>query len=224
MVILKLKERPRAVKKLQAAAAVGQRYLMECYQEAFSRRGFSTAQVLLTWDDLAVRKRFLNAKRTLNQIQDWGLLPIVNENDTVATDEIRFGDNDKLSGLLSVLVEADLLVILSNTNGLFAGGDSKKPDRRISRVERMDPSIFSHARENKTSFTVGGMASKLSAIRMSVSSGIPVFLANGRDQQVLSRLFKGEDLGTLFTPDFNKRQSKKSWISHFMNHIEAGRG
>src|SRR3989338_3021457 len=113
MTILKMKERPKTMEGLQGAAAVGQRYLMQCYEEAFSKRGFSTAQVLLTWDDLAVESRFMNAKRSLNEIQKWGLVPIINENDTVATDEIRFGDNDRLSSLLAILIEADVQVVLS---------------------------------------------------------------------------------------------------------------
>ena len=112
MMILKEKNRPKTMEGLQAAAAVGQRYLMQCYEESFSKKGFSTAQVLLTWDDMAHPKRFLNAKRTLKEIQKRGLVPIINENDTVATDEIRFGDNDRLSALLSILVEADLMFFI----------------------------------------------------------------------------------------------------------------
>src|SRR3989338_777878 len=200
MTILKLRARPKTMEALQAAAAAGQRYLMQCYEEAFAKDGFSTAQVLLTWGDLAQRKRFLNAKRTLAQIQKWGLVPIINENDTVATDEIRFGDNDRLSSLLSILVEADVLVILSDTNGLCSEASACRSGHRIAVVRKMTDSIFSHVRERKNSFTVGGMRSKLNAIRMSGNAGIPVFLANGRDKRVLSRIFDGEDIGTLFVP------------------------
>jgi glutamate 5-kinase len=220
MTILKFKKRPASMQALQACAAVGQRYLMQCYEEAFSRKGFSTAQVLLTWDDLALRKRFLNAKHTLSQIQSWGLVPVINENDTVATDEIRFGDNDRLSSLLSILVEADVLVILSDTNGLYAEGKRHDKTSRIQIVERMEESVFSHAKENKNSFTVGGMSAKLKAIGASVSSGIPVFLANGRDPKVLTRIFKAEDIGTLFVPHLKKAHAKKNWIEHFVNHIQ----
>ncbi len=219
MTILKLKERPRSMEGLQASAAIGQRYLMQCYEEAFSRYGFSTAQILLTWDDLAVRKRFLNAKHTLGQIRKWGLVPVINENDTVATDEIRFGDNDKLSSLLSILVEADVLVILSDTNGLYAGRDGGQKGERIQIVERMEASVFSHALDSKNLFTVGGMHSKLKAIQMSVSSGIPVFLADGRDRNVLTRIFEGEDIGTLFVPHLKKGHARKNWLKHFINHI-----
>lgn len=219
MTILKMKARPKTMEGLQGSAAVGQRYLMQCYEEAFSKKGFSTAQVLLTWDDLAQKKRFLNAKRTLKEIQKWGLVPIINENDTVATDEIRFGDNDRLSSLLAILIEADVQVILSDTNGLFSGGRSRARNR-IPVVEKIEMAIFSHAKDSKNPFTVGGMHSKLSSIRMSVTSGIPVFLADGRDNQVLMRIFDGEDIGTLFLPDLKKGQTRQNWLRHFLRHIK----
>ncbi|MBI4431889.1 MAG: glutamate 5-kinase [Candidatus Omnitrophica bacterium] len=216
MTLLKLKSRPSSMQGLQAAAAVGQRYLMQCYEEAFARYGFSTAQVLLTWDDMVSPKRYLNAKNTLKQIQDWGRVPIINENDTVATDEIRFGDNDRLSSLLAILIQADALVILSNTNGLYRGGDH---GRRIPIVEKMGTDIFAHAREKKNDFTVGGMDSKLKAIRTSVTSGIPVFLADGRQKNILSSLFQGEDTGTLFLPQLKKHSAKKNWLTHLKRHL-----
>lgn len=220
MSILKTKRRPTAIEGLQAAAAIGQRYLMQTYEEAFVKHGFSTAQVLLTWDDLSQKKRFHNAKHTLDQIQKWGLVPIINENDTVATDEIRFGDNDRLSSLLSILVEADVLVILSDTDGLYAHGNHGVAGDRIKIVERMEASIFSHVNDNKNSFTVGGMSSKLRAIQTGVSSGIPVFLACGRDKKVLSRLFAGEDIGTFFAPD-QKRSGKKNWVRNLIMHLRS---
>ncbi len=218
MTLLKEKERPKTMEGLQAAAAVGQRYLMQCYEEAFSRHGFSTAQVLLTWDDMANSKRFMNAKRALGEIQKRGLVPIINENDTVATDEIRFGDNDRLSALLSILIEADALVILSDTDGLYTRNGSKE---RIKLVEKMSESVFSHVSDTKNSFTVGGMRSKLEAIRMGTSSGIPVFLADGRQARVLTRLFKGEDLGTFFLPSVKKGKARKDWMVHFLNHVHS---
>lgn len=219
MTILGLKERPKTMQGLQAAAAVGQRYLMQCYEEAFSKKGFSTAQMLLTWDDLAHRRRFLNARHTLEEIQKWNIVPVINENDTVATDEIRFGDNDRLSGLLSILIEADVLVILSDTDGLYsnAGG---RPER-IQVVKKMKDSIFSHVRESKNSFTVGGMRSKLAAVAMCVDAGIPVFLANGRGRNVLGRVFEGEDIGTFFVP--GKSGSRKDWSEHFADHVRRAR-
>ncbi|OGW80952.1 MAG: glutamate 5-kinase [Omnitrophica bacterium RIFCSPHIGHO2_02_FULL_51_18] len=222
MTLLGLKERPKRMEGLQAAAAAGQRYLMQCYEEAFSRRGFSTAQVLLTWDDLSEKKRFMNAKRALKQIQGWGLVPVINENDTVATDEIRFGDNDRLSSLLSILVHADVLVILSNTNGLYADGNPKNPKSRIQLVQRMGDWVFARAKDKRTKFTVGGMRSKLKAVHTCVSSGIPVFLANGRDKKVLARIFKGEDLGTFFVPHLKKGAVRKNWLKHYAHHLRSG--
>ncbi|MBI2095442.1 MAG: glutamate 5-kinase [Candidatus Omnitrophica bacterium] len=223
MTLLGMKKRPKTMEGLQAAAAVGQRYLMQCYEEAFSARGFSTAQVLLTWEDLAHSSRFLNAKRTLRKIQKWGLVPVINENDTVATDEIRFGDNDRLSALLSVLVEADLLVILSDTDGLYQDGRRGHPRYRLRHVPRMDRSVFSHVKDRKNAMTVGGMRSKLKAIDIGVSSGIPVVLADGRMPRVLSRIFRGEDVGTLFLPEKPPGAAHGNWTAHFVRHINKGR-
>ena len=219
MTLLKMTKRPTTMEALQGAAAVGQRYLMQCYEEAFSRKGFSTAQMLLTWADLAERERFLNAKRTLREIQKWGVVPVINENDTVATDEIRFGDNDRLSSLLAILMQADLLIILSDTDGLYAGGRTGRA-HRIRLVKEMGAPIFLHVREGKNSFTVGGMRSKLKAIRMSVASGVPVFLANGRDPGILADIFNGEDVGTFFMPRLKKRPAGESWISHFVRQLK----
>lgn len=215
MTLMRMPRRPKSMQSLQAAAAVGQRYLMQCYEEAFSRGGFSTAQVLLTWDDLAAEKRFMNAKRTIHEIQRLRHVPVINENDTVATDEIRFGDNDRLSSLLAILLEAELLVILSDTNGFYTSGRKDDGDKRIRLVERIDD-VFGHVSDRKTVFTVGGMRSKLNAIRTSVCAGIPVFLADGRQTNVLRKIFDGEDIGTFFAP----KRGKKNWIKHFKSHLK----
>ncbi|HXV19346.1 MAG TPA: glutamate 5-kinase, partial [Candidatus Omnitrophota bacterium] len=169
--------------------------------------------------DLAQRKRFLNAKHTLTQILKWGVVPIINENDTVATEEIRFGDNDRLSSLISILLEADAQVILSDTNGLYADGKHASEKDRIKIVERMEESVFSHVQDRKNSFTVGGMNSKLKAIHMSVNAGIPVFLANGREKNVLTKIFKGEDIGTLFVPHLKKVGGRRDWLKEFVGHV-----
>lgn len=223
MSIMKLKTRPSAMQELQAAAAIGQRSLMQFYEQAFVKKRFSTAQILLTWDDLANKERFINAKHTIAQILKWGLVPVINENDTVATDEIRFGDNDRLSSLIAILMEADCLVILSDTDGLYAGGDRTKRDNRIQVVESMDAAVFGHIKDNQNAFTVGGMKAKLKSIDAAVNAGIPVFLAGGRDRQVLKRIFNGEDIGTLFVPKI-KRGQGKDWLAHFVEHIQAARG
>lgn len=217
MTILGMKKRPTAMEELQGAAAVGQRFLMQCYEEAFSKRGRSTAQLLLTWDDVAEEKRFTNARHTLKAIQKWGLVPVVNENDTVATDEIRFGDNDTLSSLLAILVEADALVILSDTDGLYAGGEKGDTKRRFSDVVKIDEAIFSHVRDGKSTFTVGGMSAKLRAIQKCTTSGIPVILADGRRDDVFLRLLRGEEVGTLFRPEKTKRTGR-AWIRQLRRH------
>ena len=219
MTILKEKKRPKTMEGLQAAAAVGQRCLMQCYEEAFSKRGFSTAQVLLTWEDLADPKRFMNAKRTLNEIRRRGIVPVINENDTVATEEIRFGDNDRLSALISILIETDALIILSDTNGLYADGHGS--GKRLPVVEKVDSTVFRHVKDRKTDVTRGGMRSKLNAVLTCTSSGIPVFLADGRQKGVLKELFSGTDLGTFFPPVVKKGRLRKNWIYHFLNHVNV---
>ncbi len=219
MTILKLKERPAQMRELQGSAAVGQRYLMQCYEKAFSKKGFSTAQVLLTWDDMANEKRYLNARHTLKQIQDWGIVPVVNENDTVATDEIRFGDNDRLSSLLSILIEADCLVILSDTNGLYAGGKERLEKNRLKIIERVDDEIFGHVQESRSALTVGGMGAKLKSVYTATASGIPVILADGREKNILGKIFKGEDVGTFFKPESRKARAR-SWSENFAEHVK----
>lgn len=219
MTLLRLKNRPKKMEELQAAAAIGQRYLMQCYEQSFSRYGFSTAQVLLTWDDLAKSKRYMNAKRTLHQIQAWGSVPIINENDTVATDEIRFGDNDRLSSLLAILVEADLLIILSDTDGLYSHGDKVSKAHRIPMVEVLSKTIFSHAKDSANCFTVGGMNSKLRSIHKCVEAGIPVFLAHGRERRVINRLMAHEDVGTFFVPNIRGKKAK-DWVGHFLDGLK----
>ena len=204
MTILRQRKRPRRMQALQAAAAVGQRYLMQCWEQAFSRRGYSTAQVLLTRDDIRQKQRSMNAKHTLKEIQRRGIVPIINENDTVATEEIRFSDNDHLSVLISILLKAKTLVILSDTDGLHANGHHS--GRRIPVVRRIDAAIWAHVRDRQTDVTRGGMRSKLKAIRQCVSAGIPVFLAHGRAPRVLSRLFAGDSLGTRFLPSRSRRR------------------
>lgn len=217
MSLMKFRRRPKTMQGLQAAAAVGQRYLMQCYEEAFSRNGYSTAQVLLTWDDVADERRCLNARRTLREIQKWRHVPIINENDTVATDEIRFGDNDTLSALIAILIGADALIILSDTDGLYAGADRSDAGKRFTDVPKMSESIYSHASDKKNRFTVGGMTAKLKAIHKATGCGIPVALADGRERGVLMKLYRGEAAGTLFRPETGKK-SGHGWLRKLQNH------
>lgn len=193
MTLLRQKNRPTTMEGLQAAAAIGQRYLMQCWEEAFSKYKYSTAQVLLTRDDMVDEKRRMNAKKTLNEIQRLSHVPIINENDTVATEEIKFGDNDQLSAMLAKLIQADLLIILSDTDGLYDSADNK-----ISVVEADDSSIFSHVKDSKSRFTVGGMKSKLEAIRSCTESGISVILTSGTTKNILRRIERKEGFGTYF--------------------------
>ncbi len=195
MTLLRQKTRPSTMEGLQAFAAIGQRFLMQCWEEAFSKNRYSTAQVLLTRDDMVDEKRRLNAKKTLNEIQKLKHVPIVNENDTVATEEIKFGDNDRLSAMLAELIQADLLVILSDTDGLY---DAEK--KRIPVVKDLNESIFSHVNDKKSHFTVGGMKSKLEAIKACTDSGISVVLTSGTTSNLMQRIVKEEDCGTRFEP------------------------
>ena len=193
MTLLNQKTRPSTMEGLQAAAAIGQRYLMQCWEEGFSKYGHSTAQVLLTRDDLIDKKRRENAKKTLNEIQRLKHVPIVNENDTVATEEIKFGDNDRLSAMLAEAIQADHLVILSDTDGLY---DDR--GKRIREVRDLDESIFAHVNDKKSDFTVGGMKSKLEAIRSCTKAGISVTLTSGTTTNLLRRIERNEPFGTRF--------------------------
>ena len=193
MTLMRQKTRPSSMEGLQALAAIGQRYLMQCWEEALSRHKYSTAQVLLTRDDMVDEKRRLNAKKTLNEIQRLKHVPIINENDTVATEEIKFGDNDQLSAMLAELIQADLLLILSDTDGLYDGAGQK-----LSVVQANDSSIFSHVKDKKSDFTVGGMRSKLEAIRKCTGAGISVVLTSGTTTNILRRIEKDELFGTRF--------------------------
>ncbi len=187
------KTRPTSIEGLQAFAAIGQRYLMQCWEKAFAKHKYSTAQILLTREDITDEKRRANAIKTLNEIQKLRHVPIINENDTVATEEIKFGDNDQLSAMLANLIKADLLVILSDTDGLY-----DNHQRKIPVVDELNESIFSHVNDKKTDFTVGGMKSKLEAIQSCTASGIPVILASGGTSGIMRRIENKENFGTYF--------------------------
>ena len=193
MTLLNEKNRPSTMEGLQAFAAIGQRYLMQCWEAAFSKFDYSTAQILLTREDLTDKQRSENAKKTLNEIHKLKHVPIINENDTVATEEIKFGDNDRLSAMLAELIGADLLVIFSDTDGLYDG-----QKRKIPVVNKLDESIFSHVTDKKSNFTVGGMKSKLEAIQSCTNSGIPVILASGTTSGIMRLMERKENFGTYF--------------------------
>jgi glutamate 5-kinase len=205
--ILRLTKRPKQIDELAALASLGQISLMQAYQDAFSTIGKNCGQVLLTWDDFDKRSRFLHAKKTIGRLLEYKITAIINENDSVSTEEIKFGDNDKLSALVANLVCADLLIILTDVDGLHDHAHKK-----IELVEKVDQSILRLACPSKKFSCVGGMYTKLEAIKLANDSGIPAVLANGRKFDVLAGLLKQEAIGTYFCAG-DRRLAKKNWIA-----------
>jgi glutamate 5-kinase len=213
MHVLGLKERPRAIPQKQACAAVGQSGLMRAYEEAFSPLARRVGQILLAADDLADRRRFLNARNTLRALLAAKVVPVVNENDTVTVDEIRFGDNDTLSALVTNVVEADLLVILSDIDGLYDADPRREPSARlIPEIDEVDDDLRKKA-GGAGAFGSGGMTTKLEAARKAALFGVPTVIANGRAADVLVRVAAGEPLGTHFRPREGRLASRKHWIA-----------
>jgi len=195
MSILALSNRPKDLRGLQAAAAIGQHELMHVYKLALKKQKLNCAQLLLTWDDF-LDKRYLNAKNTLNTLLQLKCVPIINENDTVATEEIRFGDNDQLSALVSILVDAQLLIILSDVEGLL-----DKDKRVIRRVDKITAQIKSLAAPTSKKTSVGGMVTKISAARIATEAGIPCVIANGAKRGVIMDVATNPfSQGTIFIP------------------------
>ena len=211
---LGLTKRPTDLPQEQALAAVGQIRLMALYENSFAGYQKQVAQVLLTHEDLANRKRYLNAKHTLKTLLDWNIIPIVNENDTVAVDEMKFGDNDQLSALVATLMEMDLLVILSDVDGLFDRDPRANEDARLMPVVTDLAAAKKAAQDTRPSdLGRGGMFSKLCAAEQASHAGIPTIIANGREREVLSGLFDGtRESGTLVLPEENRLTSRKHWI------------
>ncbi len=206
--------RPSALHDLQAAAAVGQMGLVQVYESRFQRHGLHTAQVLLTHDDLADRHRYLNARSTLRSLVGLGVVPVINENDTVATDEIRFGDNDTLAALVANLVEADLLVILTDQRGLFDRDPRVHADAKlVSEGRAGDPALDAMAGTSGGVLGRGGMATKVRAAARAARSGTSTIIASGRETEVLLRLARGEDLGTLLSADQEPLAARKQWLA-----------
>lgn len=206
---LGLSQRPKELPFLQAAAAIGQSRLMHYYQEAFNRRDQLIAQVLLTAEDLKDRRRHINARNTFESLLSHGVIPIVNENDTVAVDEIKFGDNDQLSALVSNLIKADLLIILTDQDGFLKDGSV------LSTVFEIGEHIRQAAGESRDWKGTGGMQSKLNAARIMMRSGECMVIANGRTRGIVKDILQGDEVGTLFVPKREKMSGKKRWIAHF---------
>jgi glutamate 5-kinase len=183
---------------LQALAAIGQVVLMEAYRDTMAGKGYNVGQILLTWDDFRNKRRLRNLLNTFNTLLSLGVIPIINENDTIAVDEIKFGDNDTLSALVAKYMQADLLVLLSDVNGLYAGDPKSPGSKLISCVETITQEIERLASEGHGGF--GGMATKLKAAKLATDAGIPMVIANGSDEKALERIIAGEKIGTIFIP------------------------
>ncbi len=212
---LGLKTKPRDIKHKQAVAAVGQSTLMWAYERSFAKWSKKVAQVLLTRDDFADRKRYINSKNTLLTLISYRVFPIINENDTVATDEIKFGDNDQLASLVASLIEAERLVILSDVDGLYTEDPKRSAEAKlIEYVEEITPDIEDRAGGAGSGVGTGGMYSKVLAAKRAVNHGILVHIVSGRKEGILLGLMEGEKSGTLFKPKAEKLSSRKGWIAY----------
>ena len=206
--------RPQTIPQKQAAAAIGQTRIIRDYKETFQGLNYNVAQVLLTRDDLSNRRRYLNARNTVMTLLEYGVTPIVNENDTVVVEEIRFGDNDNLSALVTTLVEADLLIILSDVDGFYERDPTDDPTAQlIPIIERVTPDIEALGGNSSGDLGTGGMSTKLKAAKRAALSGVGTLIVNGRTPDILKRIFSGEDVGSYFLPAQSKLTAKKHWIA-----------
>lgn len=211
---LGLTRRPRTMPEKQACAAVGQGILMHMYEKLFAEYGIVVAQVLLTRDDFSSRPRFLNARHALHTLLQMGVIPIVNENDTVATEEIRLGDNDTLSAMVAALVEADLLLLLSDIEGLYTANPRQdKTAQLIEFVREITPELERSAGGAGSHLGTGGMVTKLQAARIATSSGVAMVIANGSRENVIRAIMRGEKIGTFFLPRETPLQMRKKWLA-----------
>lgn len=205
-------ERPNSVHGLQVAAAVGQTGLVQAYESQFQEYGRNTAQILLDHDDISNRERYLNVRNTLQELIKLGVIPVINENDTVATDQIRFGDNDTLAALVANIIDADLLVILTDQDGLFDADPRKNPNANlVTNGNSQDESLLELAGSSST-LGRGGMITKLKAAKLAARSGANTVIAGGRVNQILSRLSEGEELGTMLISDKEPIAARKQWL------------
>ena len=215
-------KRPAAIHALQAAAAVGQMGLVQAYETAFARFGLHTAQILLTHEDLADRRRYLNARSTLLTLLGLGVIPIINENDTVTTDEIRLGDNDTLGALVTNLIEADVLLLLTDQDGLYNADPRKDPAAKlVHRAQAGDPALEVIASGAGSGLGRGGMLTKVLAAKRAARSGASTVIANGQGDQILTRLAAGEAIGTELAAETLTLAARKQWLA---DHVRlAGR-
>jgi len=216
MGLLGLKERPKDLSHLQAAAATGQAHLIHIYDKAFRPHGYHAAQLLLTANDFKSRGRYLNVRNTLLTLTEYPVIPIVNENDTVSTAEIKLGDNDRLAAMVAGLIQADLLIILSVVEGLLTAEPSNPASQRIPLVERFDDELLNLVGASKSSRGTGGMGTKLEAVRTATAVGANVIIANGKRPNVLDEILSGADVGTLFLGGGGVLSEWKRWIGYTM--------
>jgi glutamate 5-kinase len=200
MGLLGMKNRPKSLPEQQACAALGQGHLMKAYEECFKKNGFHAAQILLTWEDIREKRRYLNAANTLHVLLNKKAVPVINENDTVSVDEIKFGDNDKLSALVASLVSADLLIMLTDVKGLYV--DDKKTVAGV--VKDIHAGLERMACGTDKECSRGGMKAKLDAAKIAVRSGIDCVIADGREKDILLKIVSGKKIGTLFQASKNK--------------------
>jgi len=211
---LGLKTRPKTLHELQAAASVGQMGLIRVFDDSFQQHGLHASQVLLTHDDLSDRQRYLNARSTLLTLLNFGVVPVINENDTVATEEIRFGDNDTLAALVANLIEAELLIILTDQKGLFTGDPGLYPDAQlISEISVNDDSLDKMAGDSRSGLGRGGMHTKIRAARLASRSGAATVIAAGVSSNVITDVISGANLGTYFLPDIEPLVARKRWLA-----------
>ncbi len=211
---LGMRERPSDIPGMQAAASVGQGKLIHLYSQLFAEFAIEVGQVLLTQYDVTHRTQYLNARNTLDRLLQLGVIPIVNENDTVAVDEIKFGDNDTLAALVAGLIKADLLIALTDIDGLHTADPKKDQEATlIHKVERITPEIEKLAADTDSELSVGGMQTKIKAAKIAMTSQVGMIIANGRASNVITQIYHGKEVGTYFAPQERKVPSSKHWIA-----------
>lgn len=212
---LGLGHRPTDLRQLQACAAVGQSFLMRAYEECLARHGIHTGQILLTAGDFDNRTRYLNVRNTIHTLFEWNCLPIINENDTVSVAEIRFGDNDKLAAMVTNLIQAPLLILLTVVDGLYSADPRDDPDAKlVPTVASLDQHVMQMAGSGRSTLGTGGMRSKLRAARIATASGESVIMANGATPGILDTILAAEPVGTLFLPHGNSLSAWKRWLGY----------
>lgn len=217
---LGLTEKPKTIPHKQAAAAIGQTRLMRAYEESLAPHGLKAAQVLLTSEDLNSRQRFLNARATIDTLLDFGIVPIINENDTVVVDEIKFGDNDNLSALVTNVAESDLLLILTDVEGLYSADPCKDPDARlIPLVHGITRELERAAGGSESSVGTGGMSTKVAAAKKAGKNGVPTILIAGKTAGIIAAAMRGDEVGTLFLPSGEGLNRRKHWIAYTLKPV-----